>query len=73
MWCGLTSFLSLFCIYWGVVLMADWGGVWVVVCLFFDGDELRFFRFTVANVGDFGRVVPSEFVVLTIPNMQPNA
>lgn len=66
-------FFVVFCIYWGVVLMADWGGFWVVVCLFFDGDELRFFRFTVANVGDFGRVVPAEFVVLTIPNMQPNA
>lgn len=73
MWCGLTSFLSLFCIYWGVVLMVERCGFWVAVCLFFDGDELRFFRLTVANVGDFGRVVPSEFVVLTIPNMQPNA
>lgn len=65
--------MSLFCIYWGVVLMVDRGGFWVAACLFFDGDELRFFRLTVANVGDFGRVVPSEFVVLTIPNMQPNA
>ena len=65
--------MSLFCIYWGAVLKADWGGFWVVVCLFFDGDELRFFRLTVANVGAFGRVGPSEFVVLTIPNMQPNA
>ena len=73
MWCGLTSFLSLFCIYWGVVLRVDRGGFWVAVCLFFDGDELRFFRLTVANVGDFGRVVLSEFVILTIPNMQPNA
>ena len=73
MWCGLASFLSLFCIYWGVVLMVDRGGFWVAAFLFFDGDELRFFRLTVANVGDFGRVVPSEFVVLTIPNMQPNA
>ncbi|WP_259708319.1 hypothetical protein [Weissella confusa] len=53
--------------------MADWGGFWGAVCLSFDGDELRFFRLTVANVGDFGRWVPSEFVVLTIPNMQPNA
>ncbi|WP_259707613.1 hypothetical protein [Weissella confusa] len=53
--------------------MVDRGGFWVAVCLFFDGDELRFFRLTVANVGDFGRWVLSEFVVLTIPNMQPNA